>query len=103
MDGLREPSKQLDFVVDGALLRERLRTLEVPRPELFGLDPFNMSGVADLAWPKEAAIALQHLAGLELRSEYWPLAPGRFPLFVCEMCGDLGCGAVTVAVRVLAD
>ena len=26
-------------------------------------------------------------------------ASGRVPLFVCECCGDLGCGALTVAVK----
>lgn len=100
LERVREPVKQIDFVVDGALLSERLRTLDVPEPEIFGLDPFDMSPVADLAWPETSASALRQLAGTEPRSEDWPLAPGRFPLYVCEVCGDLGCGAITVAVLI---
>jgi hypothetical protein len=80
------------------LLSERLRTLEVPRPDVFGLDPFDMLSVVDLAWPAEAGSALRQLAGVEPRSLGWPLAPGRLPLYVCQMCADLGCGAITVEV-----
>lgn len=95
---LREPLQQLDFGVDGLLLSERLRTLDVPRPETFGLDPFDMLSVADLAWPAAAASSLRQLAAVEPRSDDWPLAPGRLPVFVCPMCADLGCGAITVHV-----
>ncbi len=95
---LREPVEQLDFAVDGVLLSERLRTLEVPQPDVFGLDPFDLLSVVDLAWPREAASALRQLAGVEARSADWPLEPGRLPLYVCTMCADLGCGAVTVEV-----
>ena len=95
---LREPLSQLDFTIDGGLLSETLRTLEVPRPEVFGLDPFDMLSVVDLAWPAEAASSLRQLAGVEPRLLDWPLAPGRLPLYVCQMCADIGCGAITVEV-----
>ena len=95
---LQQPLRQLDFCIDGVLLSERLRTLDVPRPETFGLDPFDLLSVADLAWPAEAACSLRQLVGVQPRSEDWPLAPGRLPVFVCPVCADLGCGAITVHV-----
>ena len=95
---LRGPGEQLDFQVDGELLSERLRDLEVPHPETFGLDAFDFLSVADLVWPEAAASALRQLSGDEPRSPYWPLAPGRLPLYVCPMCADLGCGAITIEV-----
>lgn len=95
---LDQPLKQLDFTIDGVLLSERLRTLEVPRPDEFGLDPFDMLSVVDVAWPAEAASSLRQLAGVEPRSLDWPLAPGRLPLYVCQICADIGCGAITVEV-----
>lgn len=95
---LREPQQQLEFVVAGVPLSEQLRTFPVPRPELFGLDPFDLLSVADVAWPEAALEGLEQLAGARERSEEWPLAPGRFPLYVCPVCADLGCGALTVGV-----
>ncbi len=72
---LRQPLKQLEFTVDGVFLSELLRTLDVPRPDEYGLDPFDMLSVADLAWPAEAASSLRQLAGTEPRSADWPLEP----------------------------
>lgn len=95
---LREPLEQLDFEVDGSLLSEQLRYLEVPDPDVIGLQSFDFLSVGDLAWPEEAVSSLRQLAGVEPRSPYWPLEPGRLPLYVCPMCADLGCGALTVEV-----
>ena len=38
-----------------------------------------------------------------LRERPPELASGRVPLFVCPVCGDLGCGAITAAVEWTAD
>ena len=95
---LTEPQCQLEFVVDGHALGEQLRTFPVPEPETFGLDPFDMLSVADVARPEAAREGLEQLAGARERSDDWPLAPGRLPLYVCPVCADLGCGAITVEV-----
>ena len=95
---LSGPLEQLDFAIDGQLLSEMLERFEVPNPEVFGLKGFDFLSVPDLVWPEAAISALRQLVGLDPRSKYWPLAPGRLPLYVCPMCADLGCGAITVEV-----
>lgn len=95
---LAEPGQQLDFVVDGQRLSQQLERFEVPNPDVFGLKGFDFLSAADLVWPEAAISHLRQLAGLEPRSKHWPLAPGRHPLYVCPMCADLGCGAITVDV-----
>lgn len=95
---LSGPGEQLDFAVDGDLLSKMLERFDVPNPGVFGLKALDFLSVADLVWPEASISSLRQLAGLEPRSRYWPLTPGRFPLYVCPMCADLGCGAITVEV-----
>lgn len=97
---LRGPLFQLDFVIDDRPLRESLSELEVTPQSVHGVSGTDFLSIADGAWPEAAASSLRQLAGTEPRDENnWPLEPGRLPLYVCPMCGDLGCGALTVAVR----
>jgi len=97
---LRGPQRQLEFVIDGVPLRQRLLAVPAPGTETSWLgEPFEETSVADLSWPAQAAADLRRLAGTQARDDgAWPLAPGRLPLYVCPMCADLGCGAVTVHV-----
>jgi len=94
------PRLQLDFVVDGVALSERLVAVPAPDADTSWLeDPLNMPSVADLTRPLSAAADLRRLAGVEARDdESWPLGLSRLPLYVCPECGDLGCGAITVHV-----
>ena len=99
---LTQPLWQLHFVIDGVSVRERLLSLELPEP--YGFGDFDMVSVADAAWPDEAALALRRLMGQEDQSENWGvLDEGRLPLYVCQECGDVYCGAITVAVRRAVD
>lgn len=97
---LREPQPQLEFAIDGRPLQQVLRELPVSEPETYGFPshwPF--ISVVDLAHPGHASKDLRRLLGDVPRDEeFWPLEPGRLPLYVCPVCGDLGCGAITVAV-----
>jgi len=80
----RAPARWMEYLVDGRPL-SRL----VPRGDRVGA----------LGWggrEAEARVARQFLgedAG----------ASGRAPLYVCGVCGDVGCGAVTVRVVRTAD
>lgn len=59
-----------------------------------------LAPVADGDAPSEAAAALRNLTGELARDPAWSvLAEGRLPLYVCPRCGDVYCGAVTVAVE----
>ncbi|WP_299040273.1 hypothetical protein [uncultured Pseudokineococcus sp.] len=96
---LRGPRHQFEFVVDGTHLRDLLSAVDVP-DDTDGLgDPFDLVSVADPTWPAPAATGLRRLACVQARVDAdWPLASGRLPLYVCPMCADLACGAVTVYV-----
>lgn len=97
---LRGPQRQLEFVIDGLPLHERLLAVPAPDADTSWLDDqWGMPSVVDLSWPSYAAADLRRLAGTQARDEEsWPLDPGRLPLYVCSVCGDLGCGAITVHV-----
>jgi hypothetical protein len=97
---LRGPQRQLEFVIDGLPLHRRLLAVRAPDDDTSWLgEPFDLTSVADLSWPAQTADDLRRLAGTQPRDDKaWPLAPGRQPLYVCPMCADLGCGAITVHV-----
>lgn len=80
----------LDFVVDGQPLYEAMVSS--------GFD--NISPIwLDAPVPAETDKALLRLLGEEP-----PDAPGaRLSLYVCAECGDLGCGAVTVDLKITED
>ena len=83
----KRPVTYLDWIVDDVSLRELV-------------DPafdttFDLVGWLDDAWSAGAVEALRRLLG-----EAPPDLPsGRTSLYVCPECADLGCGAVTAAVR----
>jgi len=85
-DVTRHPeSHYLDFVVDGRTLSDRL-------PGARG-----MATALNRAWLPTVAGAIEELLG---QRPSLGLDPGRVFLFVCGECGDLGCGAITAALRV---
>jgi hypothetical protein len=71
----------LDFVIDGFSLYDTLKVGDY---------------IGCLGWgePGNEASLLRQL----LRKEQSQLPEGRVTIYVCAECGDLGCGAVTVAV-----
>lgn len=90
------PPWRFDLTVDGALLRERIA--ELSGPDLLGAN--GLPAVGDGEAPSEAAAALRRLAGRAERDPAWGvLDEGRLALYVCPLCADLYCGAVTVAVE----
>jgi hypothetical protein len=94
---LQEPLTQLDFVVDGASVLQRVLSVDLPLPH--GLNESQFVSVVDLAWPEPSALSLQQLLGALERDADWDvLEPGRLPLYGCPECGDLYCGALTVTV-----
>ncbi|WP_380161256.1 hypothetical protein [Kineococcus sp. R86509] len=94
---LQEPLTQLDFIVDGTSVLQRVLSVDLPLP--YGLNGSQFVSVADLAWPEPSALSLQQLLGALERGADWDLLePGRLPLYGCPECGDLYCGALTVAV-----
>jgi hypothetical protein len=94
---LQEPLTQLDFVIDGTSALQRILTVDLPLP--YGLDGSKFVSVVDLAWPQPSALSLQQLLGTLDRDADWDeLEAGRLPLYGCPECGDLYCGALTVAV-----
>jgi hypothetical protein len=78
---LRRPeSYSLDLVIDGIPLRDRVAGTE------------NMVTDLSRAWLPDVAEAVEVLKG---RKAHPYLDAERVALLVCEVCGDLGCGAVT--------
>jgi len=73
-----------DFVVDGASVRLRIDA------DLVGVLGWNQSTDVE---------AVAKLLG-EVPAD---LAPNRVALYICPECGDLACGALTVAVTLEAD
>lgn len=61
--------------------------------------------IADDAWAELTLPLVQSLQAVQLTDPDWvgALEPGRFPLYVCSECADLGCGALTVAVERQSD
>ncbi|MER5884814.1 oxidoreductase [Streptomyces sp. NPDC001941] len=81
--GLQVHRDFLDFVVDG-------------RPLLLTLS--DLDAVSPLAADVPPAIFTQHVRKLLLK-EPAPLEGGRYVLYGCPECGDLGCGAVTAVIE----
>ncbi|MER8013808.1 oxidoreductase [Streptomyces griseoluteus] len=73
----------VDFVVDGSPLLFRLADLDAVSPLAAGLPP---------------AVLAAQVRALLLEDEP-PLPGGRFVLYGCPECADLGCGAVTVVIE----
>lgn len=99
---LEEPLKQLDFVVNGASVLQRVLGLDLPSP--YGFTDSEFVSVADLAWPEYSALSLRQLAGWATRDPDWDvLEPGRLPLYGRSECADVYCGALTVSVQRTVD
>jgi hypothetical protein len=93
---------QLDFVVDGISVLQRVLSVDLPLP--YGLAGSQFVSVADLAWPEPSALSLRQLLGAAERDSDWDvLEPGRLSLYGCPECADLYCGALTVAIKREAD
>jgi hypothetical protein len=84
------PSRFLDFVIDGVPMYPDMRKrFDGASPLWLGHKPAEASSLE----------SVERLLGVRPGD-----APsGRVALYLCGMCGDLGCGAVTVAVRVGDD
>jgi hypothetical protein len=75
------------------------RVLAVDLLPPYGLNGPQFVSVVDLAWPEPSALSLQQLLGAVERDADWDeLEAGRLPLYGCPECGDLYCGALTLAV-----
>lgn len=78
-----------DFIVDGISLRSNWRA-----PDSFGIVA-DVIGV--LGWgAAESEVGAVAKLLREAEPDY---PPNRIALYVCPECGDLGCGAVTVAIN----
>ena len=91
LDGkyIRRPESHfLDLVVDGVPLREAV--------------PLAADMVTELnrPWLPFVAESVDVLLG---RRPHGELAPGRVSLLMCQVCGDLGCGALTARLDVGVD
>jgi hypothetical protein len=81
----------LDFVVDWQSLYEAIRHVyDVLTPLWFDLDPKIFPSLDS---------AIDQLLG----QAQGPLAGDRTAVYVCSLCGDLGCGALTVKIEIDSD
>ena len=96
---LGERLTQWHFVIDDRPLRSHIAA--VNEDATLGEDV----SIADGAWADLALPLVQSLQAVQLADPDWvgALEPGRFPLYVCSECADLGCGALTVAVERQSD
>jgi hypothetical protein len=81
----------LDFEIDGGSLLD-----SVARGTGANED---MASVLWLSAGSELGLEVDRLQGRAAS----PLDDGRFPLYVCPECGDLGCGALTAVVAITSD
>lgn len=96
---LRQQLAQLEFVIDGRRLSDLLAASLYDGPESVDAFAGNFLSVGDLAWPRQAERGLRQLALQQARDDSaWPIESGRLPLYVCCMCADLACGAITTRV-----
>jgi hypothetical protein len=65
-------------------------------------DVVEVGGLAGVIGWLPGDVEAGHARQLLLR-EPSELPTGRCPLFVCELCGDLGCGAITARVTRVED
>jgi hypothetical protein len=75
----------LDFVIDGILLQERLKT----------------TYITELGWLSSQSA--EKAVGRLLRKEPPDLPDGRQSLYVCPECADLGCGTVSIVIERIFD
>jgi hypothetical protein len=85
---LKTERNSWDFVVDGISLRSTWQD-----PESFGV----MADFVGLLGWNGADLDRNSVARLQGEAEP-DYSPNRVAIYVCPECGDLGCGAVTVAV-----
>lgn len=72
-----------DFIIDGNSLYDRVQSYDL----------------ISVLQHKEDAAQREEIEKLLLKSPS-ELDSGRYFLFVCPMCADLGCGAITVSIRI---
>lgn len=102
VERLAQPLRQLDFVIDGVSLLQRVLSVDLPEP--YGLKGDEFVSVMDLTWPQDTASNLRWLLGRAERPAEWEvLERGRLPIYVCPICTEIDCGALTVAVERLVD
>lgn len=84
-------------VIDGQLLRRLLDDASAAETDDVGVD--DLVPVLVHNWPGGMPQEVLVLLGQRPTE----LTTGRVPVFVCAACGDLGCGATTVAVEWTLD